>query len=670
MHRNRNLLLSFVVPMTAVALAAAAVGDEPVAPQPTAPPERVLRLGEMLVEASPLDRDLLQKPTLESESLEIATSTVESEDIRLQDAGTLSEAMDYSTGMFTERRGRKEKTLSSFRGQIYPYPDFALNGVWQRSFWEVPSFLPAAAIERVEILRSGGAIMVGPNSGLVGAVNVVPRRFDEPTTIFDVQAGTYETFRESVVHGDRFDRGYYTVGASRYSTGGPENANAAERYGSFFGTGGVDVTHGLHLELTGFYLTGARELRLIEPPGITSPPAKSLSNRYEQFDPSTSYGGITRALFQHDDDSSTEVDIGYVRRENNYERANSPANNAEEIDWEYNAGIIHAHNLTDDNTLRVGLQYNHWVCPDGKRDFVGKRMDVETGSVVVMDEHRFDRLTLDAGVRVTRSWYRDYTDNSFNITGANMGTHPIQDEWADPAITGTFGAKYQVTKPVALYSHVAVGTLDSPPGAVAEDGGSIDREQRLILDGGVGLEDPRLGSAKLGGFLTLRENAILLSETKYTESGQQYNTYANNDVRQYGLEFECRSVKFCNLFSLFATTTVMDSERYTDGNWETYKEIPNVIATGGVYSAYGPVDVNLYGKYVSGFENKRFAQDGKYHDLGDFVDLNMTAGVSFGKEKATRVYCSLKNMLDDEYSTVVGYPEYGFQAFIGLQHRM
>ena len=28
------------------------------------------------------------------------------------------------------------------------------------------------------------------------------------------------------------------------------------------------------------------------------------------------------------------------------------------------------------------------------------------------------------------------------------------------------------------------------------------------------------------------------------------------------------------------------------------------------------------------------------------------------------------NITDDEYSTVVGFPDYGLQAFIGLQHRM
>ena len=322
--------------------------------------ERLLRLGEILVEVPKLDRDLLSTPTLESASLEIATSVVDASTLRFRDAGNLVDALEFAPGVFVEERGRKEKQLVSYRGQIYPYPDFAFNGVWQRSFWEVPSFVPAGAIERVEILRSGGAIMVGPNSGLVGAINVVPRRFDEPTTLLDAQMGTDESVRSWVVHGDRDEETYYTVGAGWNSTAGPDDENPAEHFASFFGTAGLMPTEGLHLELTGFALEGERELRLIQDPGMNG-----FKSRYEEFSPYRSIGGNFRALLEHSDRASTELDFGYMRRSVSYERDNNPSRNARELDWEYNAGVLHAVNLSDANTLRLGLQYNHWVCPEG-----------------------------------------------------------------------------------------------------------------------------------------------------------------------------------------------------------------------------------------------------------------------------------------------------------------
>jgi len=113
----------------------------------------------------------------------------------------------------------------------------------------------------------------------------------------------------------------------------------------------------------------------------------------------------------------------------------------------------------------------------------------------------------------------------------------------------------------------------------------------------------------------------------------------------------------------------MDSEQSAGGAWSNVREIPDIIAAAGVYSQIGRVDVNVFGKYVSGYENKRFAEDRQYKPLGDFVDLNLTAGVTLGQERATRIYASLKNLLDDTYSTVVGFPDYGFQALAGVEHR-
>ena len=297
-------------------------------------------------------------------------------------------------------------------------------------------------------------------------------------------------------------------------------------------------------------------------------------------------------------------------------------------------------------------------------------MDVETYSAVLVDEHCWDRLTMDGGLRVTRNWYNDYTDVSFNIVGNNLSNQPIENEWDDPALTGTLGAKYQLARPAALYAHAAVGSVDAPPGAAPEDGGSLADETRIILDGGVSMESSALGTLSVGLFAVWREDAILLTTTEITEDGDTFNAYANNNVRQYGLELEGRSARLLNTFTFFGNATVMESERDEEGDWSDYREIPNLIVAAGVHAAVGRFDANLFGKYVSSYENRRFAQDGEYHSLGDFIDLNLTMGLSLGKERATRLYASLENLLNDEYSTVVGYPDYGFQAFVGLQHKM
>ena len=624
---------------------------------------KIVRMGDYVVESRSAERDLINNPGLESAALEIATSTVDRLQLELQGAETLTDALDFAPGVLTETRGRKVKSFSSFRGQIYPYPDYALNGVWQREFLELPYIFPAAFVERVEILRSSGALMIGPNSGLVGAINVIPRRFEEQTTIVHAEYGRFNSGRASFVTGDSSERGYYTVGGSWSATDGPDDENAVERMASVFGTGGLQLDGGLRLEATAFYMKGERELRKPQDPAQLV-----LMARTEQYSPYTMYGANLRAVLEHSEGAATELTLGYIKRIPEFEWAEKISKNGTFEDWEYTAGLAHARNLGENNTLRVGVQWNQWVCPDGKRFYTGREMDVHTFSGFVIDEHRFGALTLDAGLRYTRAYYNKYTHASFNIAGQNLKSYAVENEWADPTMTATLGAKYTLNETAELYAHLAFGTVDAPPGAATENNEALERETRLMTDLGVKFERPGIGMLKVGGFWTIRDNASILIKDVLNADKDNIDIYTVGDVRQYGLEIEARSAKLWDKVEFFAAATFMNSIRNMDGDWANYMEIPDQIVTAGIYGEFGPLDVNLFGKYVSRFENLRFAQDKQYHDLGDFTDLNLTIGYRFGNEQQTRVYVALENLFDDEYSTVVGYPDYGFQASVGLRH--
>ena len=632
---------------------------------------RVLRLGEMVVVGEQAQRDLIADPALQSRALEIAISTVEEEIIRKQNARSLTDALDFAPGVLTESRGRKVKQFTSFRGQIYPYPDYAINGVWHREFHELPYLFPASQIEKVEVIRSSGALLLGL-SDLTGVVNVVTKQYDERTTFFETEVGRFDTSRTSVSHGDRSEKGFYTVGVNYYTTDGPDDRNGAERMGSAVTTMGFQPFPDLKLDLNVFVLRGERELIHPEPPGRDI----SKWNAFEQISPQDAVGINSRALWKHGEDASTELTAGYVERTEDFEgliynktTKTSSWRHTHSKDYEYSLGVIHARNVSDDNTLRVALNYDYWLAPEGKRFYVGQRMDIHSFAVALVDEHRFDRLTLDGGVKYVRHYYNDYTAARFDIVGAKHTGLSIEEEWADPLLTGTVGATYEVSPAVDLFSHAALGTVEPPPGAVDADGeDSVDRETRLMLDAGVKLKRDTGAFVKVGGFAVFRDDAIVLEDT-VDVGGEEYSLYSNRNVRQYGLELEARSAKLQDVATLYLNLTAMESLERHDGDFEDHIEVPDYVASAGVYAEWGPFDLNLFGKWVSGYENKRFAQDKQYHDLGDYVDLNLTAGWTLGLEDRTRIYCSLENVLDDGYSTVVGYPDHGFQAFIGLQHR-
>ena len=96
-------------------------------------------------------RDLIAIPTLEPRGLEAAHSTVTIDEIRKQGAHTIIEALKYVPGGLIETRGRKVKQFFSVRGQKYPYPDYAINGIWQKEFLELPYFFSSSEIESIEI---------------------------------------------------------------------------------------------------------------------------------------------------------------------------------------------------------------------------------------------------------------------------------------------------------------------------------------------------------------------------------------------------------------------------------------------------------------------------------------------------------------------------------------
>jgi outer membrane cobalamin receptor len=613
-------------------------------------------------------RNLIETPAAESVALEIATSTVDSEDIKNQDAATWSDALKFAPGVFTESRGRKNKSFVSFRGQIYPYPDFALNGIWQREFRDMTYSLPASQVGSIEVVRSSGTLLMGL-ADIVGVINVLPKKYDKPTTMVEGEIGTFNTWRTDIANGNTTSNGWYTVGATANGTDGPGGRNAAEQAQTVYGYGGVQANDQLYLEGQFIAMQGSRELMTPEPDG---PAQTTLKTRLEKYDPFHAYSTGGKAVFKESLKASTELSGYYTSRSYNFINRTTPSQSALERDYEYGAQLMQALELTEANTLRFGGIYNRWVCPNGKDFYVGAPQDVETGAAVLTDEHRFDKLTLDAGLRVMRNYYNQFSGATYDINGVSRDFATVENQWGDPLMTGTLGAKYQITDDVSLYNHLAAGQRAKEPGALKKDGTDLADEMRVMYDAGVQVESKDKGMVKLGGFYVMRKDAVTktASSATNTVTGDTFYFSDNQDVKQYGLEFETRSAPIGGIATLFFSATAMDSQLKPVGSsdYVDYREIPNFILSGGTYMQYGPFDFSLVGKHVSAYENNRFAQDKQYHALGDFLDMNATAGYSFGAKRNTRVYVSVQNMLDEEYSTVVGYDNPGAQFRFGVQH--
>lgn len=635
----------------------------------SAPVEPVKRQDSTYYEFEPIDitgsrvRDIIAEPLTESAGLAASTTIVESREIEKQGAQTVIDALEYVPGAWVETRGRKVKQFFSMRGQKYPYPEYAVDGALFREFYEMPYFFSSAEIERIEILRSGAAMLSGL-SGLTGIVNIVPKTYTSPQTTWEFAYGSFDSYRSRLSHGGKAGDVSYSFGIDVPHTDGPDKRNASENMSNVRAGLSWQITPTLSVKTNLFHIYGKRELTLARPPA-----AANLQQDYSRFDPIKTTIASMTMKYTPKETMSTDVTLFYANRDDRYvTEASTGTTSTREWDYEFGMNVVQAVALTDDNILRAGLYYNRWRAPYGKRFYVGRKCDLETFSGALVDEHRIGRLTLDGGVRLSKTYIHDY--GGFNIDGSAKGFNKvaqITDEWEPADISASFGAAYYLTSNLSLHGNAVYGIVQPREGSLDTDGNEPENERRLMLDAGVKVTSSNVGEATITGFVTKQYDAIALSGTTQTVNGRIMELYLNRDQDQIGLEVDARSRRLFGVASLFLNTTAMSPRADVNGDMKLDKEKPRFITSGGVYAEYLRYDCNLFWKNVSSYESSRFGATTVPQPLGDFNTLNATAGVSMGKNGAARVYIEVMNIMDKRFSTVLGYPDFGRRWTAGVR---
>ena len=204
---------------------------------------------------------------------------MEKSEIEEQGAQTVVDALEFVPGAWIESRGRKVKQFLSFRGQKYPYPEYAIDGVLFREFHEVPYFLSAGDIERVEVMRSGGAMLAG-NAGLVGLINVVPKQYEGRETSVKMEYGSLGTAHARVSHGGRVGDFSYGLGLDGYRSDGPEDRHGEERMANYYAGLSWKPSDSLSMTTHLFHIGGSRGMVQALPPAT-----RKLQTALEKFDP-------------------------------------------------------------------------------------------------------------------------------------------------------------------------------------------------------------------------------------------------------------------------------------------------------------------------------------------------------------------------------------------------
>jgi len=627
-------------------------------------PPATYEIDSVTIRARKESRNLMEKPYTEPNSILPSISKLRNTDIRKQGATNVVEAMNYIPGALIETRGRQVKQFFSVRGQKYPYPDYAIDGVWQKEFEELPYFFSTSDIEEIEIVRSSAALLTGL-SGLAGLVNIKTREYSSPETNIEAEYGSYNSLHTHLSNGNKIGNFSYAVGLGYDKTDGPSGKHAKEEMADLFTQVKWQPSEKFSVKANLFYLDGKREMRIAEPPAD-----KRYQDMIQNFDPVRAVISNVKMVYRPSEKLSSELQLFYTYRNPTF-NDEVKMTSSNEKDSEYGLNFIQSVAITKLNTLRFGGIYNHWIAPNGKRFYTGKRCDTETFSGVLVDEQRIGRLTLDAGVRWTRTYINDY--GAFNIEGdgANFrNVTPIQDQWQPPVPQVSLGASYHVNNMLSLYLNSTAGQIKPPEGSLTTDFTEPLNENRYKLDIGVVRSLSGTGKITATLFDVLQNDAIVLSGETYldTITNIRRELYTNRDQNQYGLEFEVISPSIFRYFVPFLNFTLMKSSAMESGEMVTNKENPVLISSGGFYFSKKNIDLNFFGKYVSAFENDRFANpaDGP-QPLGDYFAADITGGYTTKGKIPVRIYFRVKNITDNNYSTVIGYPDYGRMIYAGVQ---
>lgn len=605
-------------------------------------------------------RDLWQRPLTESPGLNTAISVIGAEEIRWRNTPLLLDTMQHVPGAWTETRGRKEKQLFSVRGQRYPYPDFLIDGAWFRSFTETAYHFSAANLGQIEAMRSSAGLLLAPES-LGGAINLQPREYTGPELQVDGTLGTHGTTRNHVNHGDGSGRFGYAVGAGYYHTRGPRGRNAAEHVTDWFGRVHGRPRDTITLSLAAFGLYGSRELETALPPADLA-----TRSRLEAFDPFRNHIVVGKLRIHETSTAATELIANFAHREYTF-RPTPPLPANMERDWEYGLRLTQTLQLAPANTLRFSGLASRWECPTGKRFFWPRPADLWTYTAGVVDELVFGRSVLNLGYRLSRTYYGEF--GGYAIEGAPGRLNAVRtvDTWEDPLHTISAGASVALDDRVSLLGNLAWGDVAAPLSALTVTLQRPATEARTKLDLGLRAVWPGYGEAALTAFGVYQHGAATYAnETRRGPDGQPVALVRNGLARSYGIEFDTRTRQFPTGTQLFANVVAMQTQLHAGGAWRRDREVPRVIAGGGLSQRWRTWELSLFAKHVGEYENDRFVTPAVPRGLADFVNVGANLAYWFGKNRRSKVYFGADNLLDERYSTVNGYPHAGLTLSGGM----
>ena len=567
------------------------------------------------------------------------------------------DVLQYASSVFIQRQGRKAPAFAKVRGNRSL--GIIIDGVYVPSAVtsRILSMLPVEAIERIRIVRDSASLNLGPlpngTSGLLGGDDAgylvietaLPKKELEGQVLYQTESGGRN--HVSAMAGSLTDTGYLSLIADYdHAKGDPIWTTGFDKR-SLYARGGLFLG-AWSFDFQAFATDSTKELQRSTSPGVT--------NARWEYDP-MEIGELSAQLSHHSELGTTTLAYAHskVRAELQQFLWNTPSFYKMELQKETfdHLRLDHAVAL-DSHTLRAGIEGIRWHTPTGEYFYVGWEKKEYTLGGFVQDEWRNGDWSVDAGIRVDKSWQRI----GYEQIGAKKVR--IEDESMDPVFAVALGTRWEYASSGALYARTRYSTQNAPD-VETVDGAPLPSSSRWNFEGGWEGRIHELFRPRLSLYYLDVEDASYVAGqyVNPVDPTDINNLYDAQDWHEYGMEFA-----FSGTWAPFSYQLSYSYNRNSDDTLD--RKIPGSTFNGVVRYDDGTFDGALGVYYVKEFEAVNYAGTG---EAGGYTNIDLSVGYRFkAAELDHRVQLYARNLTDDDYASVYGFPSLG--RVVGASYRV
>jgi len=604
------------------------------------------------------------------ETSKLAIDKLSEEEIKIANPKNIFEAINQTAGANVQFQGRKNSAIITFRGSSNIYSAAAFGVILDgallspMSSLRILESLSVDVVESIEVIRDASALTLGPIAGF-GTPNGAPTlgfiviKTKLPQDNGGVAKFSYESFNTKKVdlsYGGIHDKIFYLASVNGLSTNGQKDYNTAEDRGSIFlrsGYVGDDFT----ATISAYYSNSEKETQR-----ATNDMSMVGASRW-RYEPIENE--FVSAIFEKDfgANNRTTLQLSHSKTlwSQDYDRTNpSQAPGLYFKGTQSTDSIDLRHAIKLDNTIvKVGTQAMYYDAPNGELFYEGYQRKEQIYGAFLHASHAFmdNKLIVDESLRVdkkhTDSSVERYDPNSVladNVTKLNnQKLSIIEDKWAKASIAFSFGALYKFSDSLeasARFAYLTSGTTDD---AMSADGSAMKDEKNYRYELGVKKVVNQYFNPTLNLFLY--DNKNIKSPLYFGTNNDPYIVFNQIDQKRYGGEFGFDG-KIDSLYYSFS---------YAHATADAKKnEIPKHNISALMQKKIGNFALNFSGKYLSTYESNFFTVDKKYHDVGDFISINLSLDYNhklFQNDAKLSLYS--RNLLDENYMTIFGFEDQG-----------